>query len=704
LKLYGKLILGSKYRPVTLCLQSFVYPRSAADKKDIILKVCSDEHTDQILYLPQESEPNVEDFPCPDSKAFIQLVVNVSARMINAPAENLDQEIILALAEIFQSLDASRGGLLEVKEYPSVLNVSHAWYGSGVPHIPEDVNVVEHYPWAFHKIVVEKYILALTKKEAFPEEARLDQVSYDAFKNKSSLLIPLEVDERITHVFAVDVMTHECKWPVEIIKNLKLIGEIFVAALMRREQGALLLQYKNRMELAASSAEVGLWELDRKTGYFWATKQARAFFNFSDDEQITMDSFLRRVSDDDRSQIVGEVDRLSSCDEELSVEYRVSDPTGDRWMSSRGRLIPANGSGRDVLMGATIEITGRKKMEEELSNRLNEINELRQKLEAENLYLRSEISSHKETQGLLGSSPGMRFIISQIEQVARTNSTVMIQGETGTGKELIAQQIHQLSDRRKRTMIKVNCAALPASLVESELFGREKGAFTGALSKQSGRFDLANGSTLFLDEISEIPLEIQVKLLRVLQDGEFERLGSPQTIKVDVRVIAASNRDLMEEVRSGRFREDLFYRLNVFPLRVPPLRERVDDIPNLVWEFVNEFGERMGKKIRRISKQDMELLKTRVWPGNIRELRNVIEHALIVTQGDTLELQHFSNTESSQPQATTLEDVERQHILYILTSTNGRSKGVDGAADRLGLNPSTLYSRMRKLGIHTRLS
>jgi len=666
--------------------------------------VCSDEHIDHILYLPQESEPEIEDFPCPDSKAFIQVVVNVSARMINAPAEKLDQEINLSLAEIFRSLKASRGGLLEVKKYPSVLSVSHAWYGSGVPHIPEEVNVVEHYPWAFHKIVVEKYILALTKKEAFPKEARLDQTSYTAFENKSSLLIPLEVDDRITHVFAVDVMTHECRWPVEIIKNLKLVGEIFVAALLRREQGEMLLQYKNRMEMAASSAEVGLWELDRNSGHLWATKQARTFFDYSDDEQITMESFLQKLSDDDRALIVREVDRLSSPEEELAVEYRISGPAGDRWMSSRGRLIPANGSGCDALMGATIEITGRKKMEEELSNRLHEINELRHKLEAENLYLRSEMSSHKETKGFLRSSPGMRSVISQIEQVARTDSTVMIQGETGTGKELIAQQIHQLSDRRKRTMIKVNCAALPASLVESELFGREKGAFTGALSKQSGRFELAHGSTLFLDEIAEMPLETQAKLLRVLQEGEFERLGSPQTVKVDVRVIAASNRDLKEEIRCGRFREDLFYRLNVFPLHVPPLRERIDDIPNLVWEFINEFGERMGKKIRRISQQDMELLKSQPWPGNVRELRNVIEHALIVTQGDVLELQHFSNTESSQHQATTLEDVERQHIQKILTTTNGRIKGTDGAADRLGLNPSTLYSRMRKLGIHAKLS
>jgi transcriptional regulator with GAF, ATPase, and Fis domain len=249
-------------------------------------------------------------------------------------------------------------------------------------------------------------------------------------------------------------------------------------------------------------------------------------------------------------------------------------------------------------------------------------------------------------------------------------------------------------------MIKVNCAALPAALVESELFGREKGAFTGALSRQAGRFDVANGSTLFLDEIAEMPLETQAKLLRVLQEGEFERLGSPRTIKVDVRIISATNRDLAIEVEQGRFRRDLYYRLNIFPIQMPPLRERLDDIPQLVWQFVNEFGERMGKKIRRISNREMEMLKSHPWPGNIRELRNVIEHAMIVSKGESLEL-HLPCAEKPRlMQAVTLEDMERRHIRMILDATNGRIKGPDGAAERLGLKPSTLYSRMLKLGLH----
>jgi transcriptional regulator with GAF, ATPase, and Fis domain len=251
-------------------------------------------------------------------------------------------------------------------------------------------------------------------------------------------------------------------------------------------------------------------------------------------------------------------------------------------------------------------------------------------------------------------------------------------------------------------MVKVNCAALPSALVESELFGREKGAFTGALTRQIGRFEDADGSTIFLDEISELPLEVQAKLLRVLQEGQFERLGSPKTIKVNVRVIAATNRDLTEELHSGRFRKDLFYRLNVFPIRVPPLRERAEDIPLLVWVFLKEFSSRMGKKITQVPRQTMEALQSHPWPGNVRELRNIIEHAAIVTSGDTLRVPMFLDADRGAQPDQTLASSEREHILESLKKTGWRIKGPRGAATLLGLNPSTLYSRMQKLGIPNR--
>lgn len=347
-----------------------------------------------------------------------------------------------------------------------------------------------------------------------------------------------------------------------------------------------------------------------------------------------------------------------------------------------------------------MEITRHKLMERQLQEQLRQIGVLREQLERENAYLRNEVADREGDQRPLHVAGRMQEVMAQVEQVAGTGSTVLIQGETGTGKEVFAQTIHRLSPRGKRVMVKVNCAALPTALVESELFGREKGAFTGALSRQVGRFETADGSTLFLDEIAEMPLETQAKLLRVLQEGEFERLGSPKTIKVDVRVIAASNRDLAHEVEQGRFRRDLFYRLNIFPIHLPPLRERADEIPQLVWQFVNEFSERMGKQIRRIASRDMERLQAYAWPGNIRELRNVIEHALIVSKGETLELHRLAGEDLPPAAAVTLEEMERRHIQETLKMTRGKVKGAGGAAEVLDVNPSTLYSRMVKLGIH----
>jgi transcriptional regulator with GAF, ATPase, and Fis domain len=266
----------------------------------------------------------------------------------------------------------------------------------------------------------------------------------------------------------------------------------------------------------------------------------------------------------------------------------------------------------------------------------------------------------------------------------------------------VALAIHRLSRRRSRLMIKVNCAALPSGLVESELFGREKGAYTGALTRQIGRFEVADGSTVFLDEVGELSLDVQAKLLRVLETGEFERLGSPKTIKVDVRVIAATNRDLAEEIRKGRFREDLYYRVNVFPIHVPPLRARAEDIPLLVWAFLEEFSSRMGKKITRVPRKTMDAFQRHPWPGNVRELRNVIERGAIITEGETLTMPLLGEATRVEAPPTTLADAEREHILRALERTGWHIKGANGAAAVLGLNPATLYSRMKKLGIQPR--
>ncbi len=348
-----------------------------------------------------------------------------------------------------------------------------------------------------------------------------------------------------------------------------------------------------------------------------------------------------------------------------------------------------------VILGAM----RRREAEVELQDSYDEIKRLKNRLEQENIYLRKTIEINYRHDEIVGDSDVIKSVLSQAEMVANQNTSVLILGETGTGKEILARAIHNMSPRKDRAMIKVNCAALPSTLIESELFGREKGAFTGALSKQIGRFEAADGSTIFLDEIGAMPLEAQAKLLTVLQEGLFERLGSTKTIKVDVRVIAATNKNLAKAIQEGRFREDLYYRLNVFPITVPPLRKRREDITLLVWAFVNEYQEIMGKAIDTIPRKDMESLQQYPWPGNVRELKNVIERAMILCHGPALFIDVPRVSDSQAPNKLTLNELERQHILKVLESTGWRVRGKNGAAEILGLKPTTLDSRIKKLGI-----
>ena len=356
----------------------------------------------------------------------------------------------------------------------------------------------------------------------------------------------------------------------------------------------------------------------------------------------------------------------------------------------------------------------RQRAETQLQAALQRVQELQKKLEAENICLQEEIKKEHNFEEIVGNSKGLIGVLHRVETVAPTDSTVLILGETGSGKELIARAVHNRSKRQHRPLVKVNCAAIPTGLVESELFGHMKGAFTGALERRTGRFELADGGTLFLDEISELPLETQVKLLRVLQEHEFEPLGSSRTIKVNIRIIAASNRDLEKAVQEGRFRADLFYRLNVLPLTLPPLRERRSDIPLLASFFVDRFSRQFGKQITGISQDTMDVLSRYSWPGNIRELQNVIERAVVLSTGSVLRLgtdllpvtandHEEAATKNGMPgvQASpnSLESVERAHILQVLQDTRGVIEGPRGAARILNLHPNTLRSRMKKLGI-----
>jgi formate hydrogenlyase transcriptional activator len=331
-----------------------------------------------------------------------------------------------------------------------------------------------------------------------------------------------------------------------------------------------------------------------------------------------------------------------------------------------------------------------------------QIEGLKSRLEQENLYLQEESRAETPFADVVGDSPGIHKVLASVRMVAGTDATVLVTGETGTGKEVVVRAIHGLSARKNKILVKVNCAALPAGVIESELFGHEKGAFTGALARRIGRFELAHGGTLFLDEVGDLPLELQAKLLRVLQEGEFERLGGTQTLKVDVRVIGATNRDLKTAVEEGRFRADLFYRLNVFPIPIPPLRERMEDVPRLTRHFVMIYAAKMGKPIGTISERVLSKLMAYSWPGNVRELQNVLERAVILSRTNRLEMDDSLPAPLAGPRMTvtrTLEDVEREHIVSILESVGWRVGGDRGAGKILGLKRTTLEARMSKLGI-----
>ena len=400
---------------------------------------------------------------------------------------------------------------------------------------------------------------------------------------------------------------------------------------------------------------------------------------------------------------------------EVAVEKTFSDGEGTveaTLVTKSGKKIPhvytavrTMMGDKPVLMGFGIDIGKQKKVEQQLRTVLSEMEVLRGQLEADCTYLGEEIELMHDYRNIIGESEVFKYVLYRVEQIAPTDTTALILGETGTGKELIARAIHHGSKRKERPLIKVDCSSLAAHLIESELFGHKKGAFTGAIEKRIGRFELADGGTLFLDEIGELPVGVQQKLLRFLQDGEFEPLGSSRVRHTDVRIIAATNRNLGEDVKKGRFREDLWYRLNVFPLSIPPLRERPDDVPLLVNWIIKKIQRRLGKNIKMVPNTVMNDLKAYPWPGNVRELENVIERALIVSPGNTLQmaaplkaLDTNGSTLYNTPMKS-LSEMEKEYILQTLNKTNWNISGKHGAAELLGLNPSTLRGKMRKHGI-----
>ena len=462
-----------------------------------------------------------------------------------------------------------------------------------------------------------------------------------------------------------------------------------------------LEESEERYELAVTGSSAGIWDWDIVYDRVYYSDRFKELLGYAPEEPlVTQDEFWNRLHPADYEATRLAVDQHFEERVPYIIDYRLQMKSGEyRWFHARGQALWDKTGKLTRMSGSITDITDRKQAEIELRRAYAEIEQLKNQLEAESAYLQDEIKLEHNFENIIGQSESLKYVLHRVEQVAPMDSPVLIMGETGTGKELMARALHELSLHRKRALVKVNCAALPGELIESELFGREKGAFTGATTTQLGRFELAKGSTLFLDEIGELPLELQAKLLRVLESGEFERLGSPRTLHSDARIIAATNRVLEEEVRKGRFREDLWYRLKVFPITVPPLREHPEDIPLLVRWFVDQLARKMGKHVAEIPKRTMQMLQGYPWPGNVRELKHAVEAALITTQGKKLNFELPQIADTAFSDFKSFEEMERDYILRVLKAKNWKIGGKNSAASTLGMHVNTLRGRMKKLGI-----
>ncbi len=631
---------------------------------------------------------------------FETMLSDLSSRFVNFEPGDVDREIEQAQRRVCECLDLDIAALWQLSpDEPGVMRMTHIYRRFDGPPVPEDFDAREYNPWAIGR-VFSGDVVALPRIEDSPGEAAVDRETWRYFDIKSVYLFPLATGGvPVFGAMSFHAVRNEARYSDDIVQRLQLVCQIFSNALLRKRSDAALRESQERLELAADAGEVGIWVLELEHRRFWATHRAREIFGYEADLEITFERFMDSLHPRCRETVAEAVRRSVEEGHEIDIEYRIVHAGGgERWVHSRGRMQGPSATAPERILGATIDITTQKRA-------FKEVQRLRDQLELENAYLKREHRLQHGQGRIVGESPAILELLEVVEQVAPEKTTVLIEGETGTGKELIAQRLHELSAQHDRPMVKVNCAALPSTLVESELFGREKGAYTGAISREPGRFEVANGSTLFLDEIAELPFQLQAKLLRVLEEGQYERVGSSRTLTTDVRVIAATNRDLEAEVKAGRFRQDLFFRLAVFPITVPPLRERRGDVPLLVWSIVQELSVGMNKSVETIRRQDMERLQGYGWPGNVRELRNVVERAMILCTGPVLRVQPPSGSAGEagdEGGPLSMDEVQRRHILKVLEMAGGQIRGSGGAAEMLGLKPTTLRSRMQRLGIDPR--
>jgi transcriptional regulator with GAF, ATPase, and Fis domain len=690
---------------------------------------------------------------------FEQLLLDVSNRLIVARLSELQSEIrgVLSQAGVFWAFDRLLLYELPPDQQEFILAHSYVRHGLGEVPPPRESGFLD---WGLSRALIgdvaEMKAFIETRRSVGPDSDARRSACAGSGDAGSGVVIPLRVEGTLRGCIAA---LQDGEWqepPPRLLKALTDLGEMLSGALQRFRTGIHIrdhLQFEvllsdisatyiniapdevnhvikgdlGRLARFFGTDRCALYIFDKehndfRTDHVWGPEEDDGFFedlrewfkgqpSIRDHFHYYFDKWIKGEHQEVASldTLPPEAGKMKMFYERFGVKSALSIPfqLGGR---PAGALVIADTRkhhrwARELIPRLRLcgEVFGnalaRKQSEEALNKAFSEIELLKNRFESDYQYLREEIAVERSLDGVVGESRALKQILAKVRQVAPTNATVLLMGETGTGKGVIARTIHRLSTRRHRPLIQVNCAALSAHLIESELFGHEKGAFTGAITKRPGRFELAHGTTLFLDEIGDLPLGVQGKLLRVSQDGEFERVGGTTTLTSDARIIAATNKDLEKEVEAGRFRKDLWYRLSVFPILIPPLRERIEDVPSLATWIIRKYGRALGKKFDTVSLNDLKALQQYRWPGNVRELENVLERAVITSREGRLRIEAPGGNGRSEGDGHNLQHVERNHILHVLDTVGWTIEGPEGAARRLGLNPSTLRSRMRKLHI-----
>ena len=691
----------------------------------------------------------------------IKNIIELSAMFINLPVDKIDDEIQKRLKLIGEFWVFDQIILAELSDDDKEFKTVHTYTAPGIRNAPSSLNT-EQFPWLMKKIARGESVALSSLPEDLPEAAEEDRAFCIKGGIKSSVVLPLKVGEIIRGAFFLVTLRKECVLNDDLLSELDYIGEILAAAIDRKKATEKIDEIQNFDQLLCTTSATYINMLPKHLdkamrkdlGRLAKLLDAnRCIIYLAHDEAKYFRPYLHSGwwPDEDNDFVMQRDKWLQEHPESFfELEYLFDkwrrgevvqwtqldklNPAGEKMKKAHSRFgtkshlsIPMLVAGSIVgaiTIGHTklyrtwpeeliprLRLFGeifanaltRKKSEESLQKALSEVKQLKERIEADYVYLREEIKLEHNFEEIIGQSKSLKSILLKVQKVAPTEMAVLIQGETGTGKELIARAIHNASGRSDRPLIKVNCSALTPSLIESELFGHEKGAFTGAGARRVGRFELANQATLFLDEIGELPLELQPKLLRVLQDGEYERVGGSHTLRTDVRLLAATNRDLEKEVEKGTFRRDLWYRMNTFPILIPPLRERAEDISLLVSWFVKKHAGKTGKRFEMVSQKIIGKLQEYHWPGNIRELEHMIERAIITSSEGSLAIEvpdsphvHYVNQK--------LQGINREYIVKALKDSNWIIQGPNGAAKLLGLKPSTLRNRMKRLGIERPVS